>query len=205
MRSPLAIAVLWAVLMPGLAVLSLGLVFKFAPQVMWGQAGAYIYPGSSGEFSHIVFRAREGRRGVWTEAEVTIWGNYGDAHTVVDLTTMQVRSASPVNANAGTASTGPGNTSPQPVTGAEVLNWFGYAGADVTNQALIDEADEIALIIRDIPIHQMVNPQTSHVTYFLRSPPVYGPPMWMMLAVALFWGCMIIGGLITHILLACRP
>ncbi len=195
-------AFLWVLLGPLLAILSLVLVFKFAPQVMWTPAAAYLHPGSSGEFSHIMLTARGGQRGVWTEAEVTIWGNYGDAHAVVDLTTMQVTSVLPINANVSMAATGPGNTAPQPLTGAEVLNWFSYAQANTSNPALINEANEIAAIIQNISNHQMMNPQTTHVTYLLRSPPGYGPPGWLVGLTVLFWTLAIIVGAITHVLLA---
>jgi len=196
-------ASLWVLLGPLLVIVSVVLVFKFAPQVMWSQAAAYLNPVTSNEFHHIVLTARGGGpSGVWTEAEVTIWGNYGDAHAVVDMTSLQVLSACPINASIGMVATGPGNTSPQPLTGQEVLNWFSYAKANTNNKALIDEANEIAAIIQHIPHHQMMSPKTTHVMFLLRAKPIYGPPGWLVASVVLFWALAIIVSVITHVLFA---
>jgi hypothetical protein len=137
--------------------------------------------------------------GVWTHVYVRIMADTSDAYAEVDLNKMQVVTASPESFGNSYQSPPPAYSGPVPLTDAEVLSWFGFAGIDTTKQSTIDEAAELASIIATIPSHGMTSIPTSHLTCVERAAPIYGPEHWLIKTVVGFWLMVWVLGFVVHI------
>lgn len=202
--SPLALTLTWAVAVPLFAILSSAVVLKNGPQTMWSPALVYLYPPSWHTDYVIQMEAHGTGPGVWTHVYVRIMADTSDAYAKVDLNKMQVMTASPASFGNSYQAPPPAYPSPVPLTDAEVLSWFGFAGIDTTKQSTIDESAELASIIATIPSHGMTSIPTSHLTCVERAAPIYGPEHWLIKTVVGFWLIVWVLGFVVHIVLWLR-
>ena len=199
--SPLALTLTWTVVVPLFAILSSAVVLKNGPQVMWSPAVVIVYPFSVHTDYMIRLEAQGTGPGVWTQAYVWVEADTSDAYAEVDLKKMQVVTASPAIFGNSYQTPPPSYASPQPLTDAEVLSWFGFAGIDTTKQSTIDESAELASIIAAIPSHGMTSLPTSRLTCVERAAPIYGPAGWLVQTLIGFWLIVWLLGFVVHIVL----
>ncbi len=195
--SPVLFVLVWTLLLPGPSCLVSGLLVWVGPKTK-GQINDTLdlTPIASGEYQNANINQIGGMS--WyagtNYTQLNILGNTSQFENLqIDPVAMTYEDQSSISSGNTTVYTG---ATTKPLDRQALLDMLKRAGADITRQDVMDEADELLSIIQGIPTQGLGGLTPTHFTQNYYSNSYDQPAGWFMLVLLGVWVLVWVGGLV---------
>ncbi len=206
MVSPVLFVLLWTLLLPGPSCLVSGILSAVGPKTSVPSYMLTLEPITSGEYVSVdlnhMAMFQFGGAGY---SSLSVEGNASQyesldidpvAMTYDDWLSVPTTTTGGVSSSSSSTSTANAGSTTKPLDRQALLDMLDRAGADITRQDVMDEADELLTIIQGIPTQGLANLNPTHFTQNHTNMSYDQPAGWFLLVLLVLWIGVWVGGLV---------
>jgi len=200
--SPVMFVLLWTLLLPGPTCLVSGFLVAVGPKASTSGGMLNLTPITSGQYQRAdINYTNFFMMGGASTTELSIEGNNSQYEYIeIDPVAMTYEdwspptSPTPVSTSASTSASMTSTNVTKPMDRQAVLDLLKRAGADITRQDVMDEADELLTIVQGIPTLGLANLSPTHFTQSYFGNGMDQPAGWFMIVILVVWVLLWLGG-----------